>query len=311
MFPGPHALARRIDLISLRLFVAVAEEGSIARAAEREFIAASAASKRMAELEHALETPLLYRRARGVELTPAGQSLLLHARSVLYGVEKMERELAEYASGVRGHVRVHASMSAIVQFLPDDLGGFARQHPQVKLDLEEHLSSEVARAVAEGAADLGIGSIDAAATHLQVRPYRQDQLVLVVPAGHALAARTALHFSETLDCDQVGLHVGSSISLALQQAAARAGGAVRLRIRVTGLDAMCRMIANGLGVGVMPLHAFELVRGSGALHAIRLLDDWATRDINLVARDFASLPPTARALQEHLAKPPATLEFQT
>lgn len=311
MFPGPHALARRIDLISLRLFVAVAEEGSIARAAEREFIAASAASKRMAELEHALATPLLYRRARGVELTPAGQSLLLHARSVLYGVEKMERELAEYASGVRGHVRVHASLSAIVQFLPDDLGGFVRQHPQVKLDLEEHLSSEVARAVAEGAADLGIGSIDAAATHLQVRPYRQDQLVLVVPAGHALAPHAALHFAETLDCDQVGLHVGSSISLALQQAAARAGGAVRLRIRVTGLDAMCRMIANGLGVGVMPLHAFELVRGSGALHAIRLLDDWATRDINLVARDFASLPPTARALQEHLAKPLATLEFQT
>ncbi|HEY0200098.1 MAG TPA: LysR family transcriptional regulator, partial [Burkholderiaceae bacterium] len=151
-----RSFARRIDLTSLQLFVAVCELGSIGRAAEREFIAASAVSKRLAELEVAVDTPLLYRHSRGVTLTPAGESLLHHARTLLFGLEKMQGELSEYADGVRGHVRIHANISAIVEFLPEDLGAFARQHPQVKIDLEEHLSPDVLAAVHEGAADLGI-----------------------------------------------------------------------------------------------------------------------------------------------------------
>ncbi|CAM5786758.1 LysR substrate-binding domain-containing protein [Ottowia pentelensis] len=291
---------RRLDMTSLRLFVAVAEAGSIAQAAQRENIAASAVSKRVAELEAALGTALLYRQARGVTLTPAGQSLLHHARNVLYGLDQLHGELSEYASGVRGHVRMHASMSAIVQFLPEDLGRFVHGHPQVKIDLEEHLSSEVERAVLEGAADLGICNTGSGASTLQLRPYREDHLALIAPPGLVPKARAAIHFVDTLDYDHVGLHAGSSIALAMHQAAAQAGRSVRLRIRVTGLDAMCRMIANGLGVGVMPQRAFDLVHGASALRCIPLQDDWARRRISLVARDFASLPVTARALVEHL-----------
>lgn len=298
-----RSFARRIDLVSLQLFVAVCEAGSIGKAAEREFIAASAVSKRLADLEAALDTPLLYRHARGVDLTPAGQSLLHHARKVLYGLEKMQSELSEYADGVRGHVRVHASISAVVQFLPDDLGSFVRAHPQVKIDLEEHLSGEVVRAVQEGAADIGIcngSALAAGAGVLQSLPYRNDRLVLVVPQNHALSARSAIEFEESLDYDHVGLHAGSSINLAVHHAAAQSARAIRLRIRVTGLDAMCRMIDNGLGVGVMPERAFQLMRAAGALHAVPLTDAWARRDIQLVARDFDTLPVTARALVDHL-----------
>src|SRR5450830_1724296 len=121
--------ARRIDLTSLQLFVAVCELGSIGEAA--------------------VDTQLLYRHSRGVRLTPAGESLLHHARTVLYGLEKMQGELSEYADGVRGHVRIHANISAIVQFLPEDLGAFTRQHEQIKIDLEEHLSPDVMQAVTE------------------------------------------------------------------------------------------------------------------------------------------------------------------
>jgi DNA-binding transcriptional LysR family regulator len=292
--------ARRIDLTSLQLFVAVCELGSIGKAAEREFIAASAVSKRLSDLEAALDTPLLYRHTRGVDLTPAGQSLLHHARSVLYSLEKMQGELSEYAAGVRGHVRVHASISAIVQFLPEDLGAFISQHPEVKIDLEEHLSTEVVRAVQEGAADLGIGNTADGCGDLQTLPYRQDRLVLIVPRGHALTAHQSLAFEDSLDFDHVGLHSNSSIYLAMRDAAALAGRTIKLRIHVTGLDAMCRMIHNGLGVGVMPQRAFELMHGVGALEAITLTNDWATRQIELVARDFSSLPVTARLLVDHL-----------
>ena len=294
--------ARRIDLTSLQLFVAVCELGSIGKAAEREFIAASAVSKRLSDLEATLDTSLLYRHTRGVDLTPAGESLLHHARSVLFSLEKMQGELSEYAHGVRGHVRVHASISAIVQFLPEDLGGFIRQHGEIKIDLEEHLSTEVIRAVQEGTADLGVCNTANGAGELQTLPYRRDKLVLIVPKGHALLAQGAIHFEETLDHDHVGLHSNSSIYLAMRQAAASVGRTIKLRIHVTGLDAMCRMIHNGLGVGVMPQRAFDLMHGVGELESIALLDGWTERKIDLVARDFSTLPLTARLLVDHLAQ---------
>jgi DNA-binding transcriptional LysR family regulator len=300
-----RSFARRVDLTTLQLFVAVCELGSIGRAAEREFIAASAISKRLSDLENTLGTALLYRHARGVDLTPAGESLLHHARSVLFSLEKMQGELSEYAHGVRGHVRMHASISAIVQFLPEDLGAFVREHPQVKIDLEEHLSTEVIRAVQEGAADLGICNSAAGVGDLQRMPYRQDRLVLIVPAGHILSTRAELAFGEALDFDQVGLHSNSSIYLAMRQAAAEVGRTIKLRIHVTGLDAMCRMIHNGLGVGVMPQRAFELMLGMASLQAVPLADPWAVRQIDMVARDFSSLPVTARLLIDHLGAPAA------
>lgn len=297
-----------MDLASLQLFVAVCETGSIGRAAQREYIAASAVSKRLSDLEAALHTTLLYRHPRGVDLTPAGQSMLHHARAVLFNLERMRSDLSEYADGVRGHVRVHASISAIVQFLPEDLGAFSRAHPLVKIDLQEHLSTDVLRAVHEGMADLGVCHAGEPGTHaLQTLAYRQDELVLVVPASHPLAANNAqgtLAFRDSLDHDHVGLHANSSIHRAMRDAAAAAHRPIRLRIQVTGLDAMCRMIQNGLGVGVMPRRAFELMGGFGELVCLGLTDPWARRDIRLVARDFSTLPLSARTLVDHLVDHP-------
>ena len=102
----------------------------------------------------------------------------------------------------------------------------------------------------------------------------------------------------------MGLHANSSISLAMRAAAAAAGRPLRQRIQVTGLDAMCRMIDNGLGVGLLPDRAFELMRGVGNLQAIPLTDAWAHRELRVVARDFDALPVTARLLVEHLAPRP-------
>lgn len=304
MKPSERNFARRIDLTSLQLFVAVCELGSIGKAAEREFIAASAVSKRLSDLETTLQTSLLYRHARGVDLTPAGESLLHHARSVLFSLDRMQGELSEYAEGVRGHVRVHASISAIVQFLPEDLGAFVQRHGGIKIDLEEHLSSDTVRAVQEGAADLGICNATAtefAGAPLQTRAYRNDRLVLIVPRGHPLAGRGPLPYEASLAFDQVGLPSNSSIHLATRSAAAQLGHAIKLRIQVTGLDAMCRMIHNRLGIGVMPLRAFELMHGVGDLEHVPLSDAWAERRICMVARDFSTLPVTARLLVDHLS----------
>ncbi len=295
-----RSLARRLDLTSLQLFVAVCECGSIGRAAEHEYIAASAVSKRLSDLEALFHTPLLERHARGVNPTAAGSSLLHHARSVLQRLDKMQDELSEYAEGVRGHVRVHASISAIVEFLPEDLGSFVRAHERIKIDLEEHLSTEVVRAVQEGVADIGIGNFMHGHAGLQALPYRQDRLVLVAPQHHPLAASQSIDFADSLNYDHIGLHANSSVYRAMRQAALLAGQPIRVRMQVSGLDAMCRMIANGLGVGVMPHRAFSLIHAANGLVAIGLHDSWAWRQLELVAQDFLALPQPARLLVDHL-----------
>jgi DNA-binding transcriptional LysR family regulator len=302
MKPSERSFARRLDLTTLQLFAAVCEHGSIGKAAEKEFIAASAVSKRLSDLETAAGTALLYRHARGVSPTPAGEAFLHHARSVLMSLDRMQGDLGEYAVGVKGHVRVHANISAIVEFLPEDIGAFARLHPQLKIDLQEHLSSDVIRAVHDGAADIGICNPQADLLGLQSRHYRSDRLMAVLPKRHALARRKSLQFVDMLDFDHVGLHSTSALYLAQRRAAAEVGKPLQLRIQVTSLDAMCRMIDNGLGVGVMPDRAFELVGSVGDLVALPLLDAWAKRDLLLVARDFETLPAPAKLLVEHLLK---------
>ena len=184
----------------------------------------------------------------------------------------------------------------------------AREHSQIKIDLQEHLSADVVQAVHEGTADLGICNPDAvqgaAEMELQSRPYRSDHLMLVVPLSHALAKRDAISFEEALEWDIVGLQSGSSISQAMRTASNSLRRPLRQRIQVTSLDAMCRMIDNGLGVGLVPDRAFTLMHGVGNLRGIQLTDDWAHRELRLMARDFDALPVTARLLVEHLSPKP-------
>ncbi|TFY96090.1 LysR family transcriptional regulator [Pseudomonas nabeulensis] len=298
------SLVRRLDLITLQLFVAVYEEGTLTRAANREAIAVSAASKRLMELEQVLGVSLFVRRAKGMDLTAAGETLLHHARQMLFNVEKMGLELGEHSHGVRGYVRMLANLSAIIQFLPEDLRDFSELHPEVKTDLEERPSNGVVQGVLDGVADLGICSCDTDTKGLPSVTYRLDKLVVLMPADHPLAARDSVAFAETLDSDYVGLHAASSINMRTHAAAREAGKMLRLRIHVPGFDAMCRMVQANMGIGILPHKAYELFGRALGLHAVPLSDAWSDRRLILVVRDEAQLSPVSRLLFDYLSNTP-------
>ena len=289
-----------IDPVSLQLFIAVVEEGSIAAAAEREHIAAAAVSRRMAELEGLLGSPLLLRHARGVEPTAAGLALRDLARQALHVLDDLPVQLRDFASGVRGQVRVFANISAITQFLPQDLAAFAQAHPQVRILLEESNSLATVRAVAENAADVGVYTAFAHGDTVQSLPYRRDRLCLVVPTQHRLARRQRVAFAELLDEAFVGLRTGSAINLLLAAEAARLGRSLRLGIQVTGFDALCLMVAQGFGIGVAPEGVFQLYAAALDICKVTLKDDWAERELRLAVRSLDHLPAAARRLVEHL-----------
>ena len=302
--PTAASLTRRIDLTTLQLFIAICEEGNLTRASQREAIAPSAVSKRLHDLEETLGVTLFQRQPNGMALTPAGESLLHHARLTLLNIEKISVELAEHAPGVRGHIRILANLSAIVEFLPDDLPGFFRTHDLVRLDLQERPSAEVVRGVEEGWAEIGICSADVETRGLERHAYRRDRLVVVVPADHPLTRTPDICFADTLDFDHVGLFASSSIYLRSHYSAQQTGKVFRLRVHVPGFDAVCRMVQAGMGVGLIPDRAFEVLSHGMNLAAIPLRDSWADRQLNVVVRQAKTLSATGRLMFDHLCGSP-------
>lgn len=289
----------RLDLVSLSLFNLVVRTGSISGGAERAHLAVGAASKRMSDLETAVGAPLLKRHSRGVTLTPAGQTLHQHAQRILSDVDQMAADLSDHAQGVLGVVRLSANTSAITQFLPADLAGFARLQPGIRIALAEADSHEVVRAVLEGRADLGIFAERTPELGLRTQPYRADRLVLVVPAGHPLASRRRLAFEEAAEYDFVSLSGSTSLAQRLALESSQLGKPLRIRIQVRSFDAMCQMVAAGLGIAVLPEAAAQPLVKALDLRKLELADAWVDRELLLGARDFGALPRSARALINH------------
>jgi DNA-binding transcriptional LysR family regulator len=288
------------DLHSLRFFMLVAQTGSLTRAAERSHMTLSALSKRIAELERTVDCALFVRLPRGLELTPAGHELVVHARAVLDLVSRMADDMSDFAIGVRGHVRVWANTSSIIQFLPGDLARFVQEQPLIHISLEEKLSSGIVAALASGEADLGIFADNVPSEHIEKFPYRQDRLVVLVPPNHPLAAPAAVSFLDTLAYDFVGLNQGSSLLQRMTDAATVLEKVLRLRIQVSSFDGICRMIEAGLGIGILPQGAVRAENFGAGLRAVQLTDPWACRTLWIGAKAATLLVPEARKLLAHL-----------
>jgi len=294
----------RFDLTDLRLVLNVAEAASITHGAARSGLALASASERIRDMELALGAALFERKRRGVSPTPAGTALIHHARIVTRQMELMRGELDVFAKGLRGSVRVLSNTAALQAFLPPLLGTFLAAHPNVDLALEERPSPEIVRAIARGAADIGIvaDAVDPA-VELETFPFAEDRLVLVAPAKHPLAHRRRIAFTDTLSYDFVGLPAGSALQDHIDGHAARAGHQLRLRVRLPGFDAICRLVESGIGLAVVPQAAADRCRRSMSIRTLPLTDAWALRRLRLCVKETRALPAHAQWLLTHLSNP--------
>ncbi|VTU34141.1 LysR family transcriptional regulator [Variovorax sp. PBL-E5] len=297
----------RVDFVTLRLFCAVARSGSITKGAQACHLALSAASRRLSDFEAATGSRLLERSAQGIALTPAGHVAMQHAMRLFQGFEHFSSELKDYASGVRGHVRLWANMSALTEFLPAALATFLALHPDIRVEVEEQLSGDTVRALVDGLADVGVFAENTPAYGLDVVPFQTDELVVLCAKGHPLARSRRVDFKSCLAHEFVGLNRSSSLLELTSRAAEQAGIAMRLRVQVRSFDAMCHMIAAGLGIGVVPLAACEAQVKALGLRVVRLRDAWATRRLLMATKTGEALSPAAALLVQHL-RPIGALE---
>lgn len=288
------------DLVDLRLMVRIAESNSLTRGAEAAHMSAPAASTRIKNMEEGLGVKLLFRTPQGVTLTPPGQAFVHHARLVLGQLEHLRGDLQEYASGIKGHLRVFANTTALGEFLPPVLRRYLLAHPDVNVDLQERLSHDIVRAVSEGQTDIGIVAGLVRTENLQVLPYRRDRLVLVVPRDHALAGTPAVTFADTLAFDHIGLHESSAIRAFLQQICDGLERPMKQRIQVSNFEAACRMVEAAVGVAILPESAARRHAQTMAIVIVPLADPWAERAMQIVVRSLEALPAYARELVDLL-----------
>ncbi len=287
------------DLVDLRLYLNVLEAGNITAGAAHSHLSLAAGSARIRAMEASLGIELLERGRRGISPTPAGKALARHARTLLLYAEHLRQELAEYALGVRGQVRLLCNTTALSEYLPELLADYLRDQPHVDIDLQELPSQRITHALRQGAADLGIVSDAVDTRGLETRPFRDDPLILAMPEDHPLCQQPAPSFADTLAHDYVGLASHSALAVYLEEQALHLGLRMQLRVRAEGFDAVLRMVARGAGLALVPLAALERNR-SLALCTRPLREPWARRRLLLCARDFDALPHYAQGLYQAL-----------
>ena len=297
----------RFDLTTLRLFSAAVHQGSLTAGAERLDLSLAAASKRIAELESHVGTPLLERSKRGVMPTAAGKILLPHALELIARLEQMALAMGDVRAGTAGHLRLWANTSAFGGFLPALLAAFARAHPAVLLDLEDAISADAVSAVARGAAELAVIGENTPAEGLHTQVCHVDELVLLLPPGHPLlpgrpagaapgGRPPAVALADVLAHDLVAFGRSTSLTRQLAASANVLRQPLRIRAQVRSFDAMGRMVAAGLGLAVLPLEgAKPYARALGLVIApLKGMD--TQRRLLWALRDPAGLGAAAQAL---------------
>lgn len=292
------------DLTDLRLFLNVIDSGSITAGSARTHLSLPSGSARVRALEASLGVPLLARGRRGVVPTAAGKALAQHARTIGYQVASLQSDLAEYAKGFKGQVRMLCNTSALSEYLPERLADFLVSHPHIDVDVQETSSLRIVAAVQQGTADLGILSNDVDSGLLETRFFQADPLVLVMPSNHVLSDRASISFAEALNHEFIGVDARTAFSVLVERQALHVGQRMRIRARAESFEGLLRMVARGAGLGIAPEAAVMRCHGDLKLVTLPLKEPWADRSLLLCCRSFADLPPYAAQWVDAITHPP-------
>ncbi len=287
------------DLTTLQLFEAAVRLGSISAAAEEQNIAISAVSRRLSDMEYRLGTALLYREVRGVDVTPAGAAMLVHARGLLRLASRAAEDMKDYIDGSQGLIRVAANPSAVSQFLPTVFQSFRSENPSVRFELKEMISDAIVRDVREGHVDIGIFAGTVAHGDIQTFPFREDRLCAIVAKTHPLAAQDVT-FADLAAYPYIALEDGSSLSLQLERLAEEMGATLNVAVKVRSFDSVRQLASRDIGFGVLPWAVAAPYAKSDGLSLIEFDEPWAKRSFLIGVRERAAMSKSSERFLAHM-----------
>ena len=291
-------LIRQVDLFTLKLFLSTVEEGQIGRAANRENIAASTATKRIQDLEYIAGIALLDRNPKGVSPTPAGAVLVRYLREVFGQLDNLRAEIDAFSEGMRGELTIASARSIIAPFLADQIGVFSRSYPRVEVIVREMENPAILSALRHGEADVGIYAAAQGLDEngLDIVPYRKDRLVAVVPRDHVLALRPSVDFATLLPDNLIPV---SALLGAFHAAAARIGQQYAPKYSVRSAGVATSLVAAGLGVTIQP-ECLVTPDQRERVAVLELAEPWANRVILIATAHGRITSPATGAFIDQL-----------
>lgn len=289
-----------IDLVTLRLFLAVVDDGNIHRAARRESIAISAVSRRIADLEVRCGVQLLDRHSRGVTPTSAGRLLANHVRNVVSYIEEMIQDLESTRKGERGFVKIASHMTAIADDLAGRLASFMSLNDHVDIEFNEMTSREVIAAVRAGTADIGIFSGTLEARDIQLIPWKHDELVAIVPLGHPLLRSEKISFADLIAEPFVCMQQDSALLSLFRSHATAQGKFLYERTHLASFDSVRRAVSAGIGVSILPKAAANQEGVKPGYDSRPLGEEWALRPLMMCVGGSNKITPLVEKVIEHL-----------
>ena len=240
-----------MNLHHLRLFAAVVDEGGFTRAAARLNLSQPAISKSLTELERQLHVTLLDRSGRSIHLTDAGRTLYARARE-LFGVELVaEQELRELRGLKRGVLRIGASTTIATYVLPAILGRFHLRHPRVRIQTASANTRAVLRMLLESRVDLALVEGPVSDPRVEIRPWREDELVVIAAPGHPLVGQQPVTPARLVPELMLVREPGSGTRTVSRRELARHGIHLANTMRVGGTEAIKQAVAAGLGLAIV------------------------------------------------------------
>ncbi|WP_159595462.1 LysR family transcriptional regulator [Hydrogenophaga sp. BPS33] len=267
-----------VTLRQLRAFNAVAEEGSVARAAQRLHLTASALSMLIGGLEAELGVRLFERTTRRMVLTDEGNKLLPAIEQVFRHLDGAITDLHEFVQQRSSRLRIAASPLLAATLLPQLMVLFRERFPAVRLTLRDLPVGAVAQAVRAGEADLGICTADVDTLDLQATVLHQDRLMLACLESHPLASRFEVRWSELVGETWVLMQPGSGLRNLAARGLAEMGEPVEAAFEVANVATAVGLVEAGLAVSALPRYALTRTRAVG-IRAVPLIDPVVERDI--------------------------------
>ncbi len=277
---------QHFDIVTIRIFLAIAREGSIGAAARKEHIAASAVSRRISELEKTLNISLISRTPSGVSLTPAGKTLARHCKTILERYAEARVDMDRFVQGEVGALRIAAVNSVICGKLPKKIARFQSEHPDVSVSLFEIPSSEGLRYLREDLADIVIIAENKANSTFETKLYSYDPIWVITPLDHPLLKGKnygdPVRFEETLPYQYLTLNEGGVLDTLITQTKDKELLALSRRVNLTRVASLKQCVQASLGIGFLRESAALACIKEGGVLGAPLEDDWAMRKIQCV-----------------------------
>ena len=288
-----------IETSELQAFIAVARQSSFRAAAEGLFITQPALSRRIENLEQALQERLFDRTTRRVSLTPAGELFLVHAQAVIEELELAVKSVEQGMAQRRQHVTVACVPSVANNLLPLVLKPYARSHPNVRVRIIDESAADVLESVRKGEADFGVNFIGAQEAEIDFEELTRERYLAVMPAHHPLAAHATLNWKSLAGEKLVSVSSSSGNRSLIDNAFARVPQRPVIQYETNHVAGAISLVAAGLGVALLPELALRNAPYKGIV-ARPVTSPVLSRAMGLISLKGRLLNPAAATLAQAL-----------